>query len=102
MTGNPPATDLNGTIIVANRGLTIPERIGHPELEILLIGDDFKRISGAQGYVELTGRKFAVQEADGTYLARLENVSAGTYDAKIVLSREEYLCLLYTSDAADE
>ncbi len=91
MTGNPPATDLNGTIIVANRGLTIPERIGHPELEILLIGDDFKRISGAQGYVELTGRKFAVQEADGTYLARLENVSAGTYDAKIVLSREEYL-----------
>jgi hypothetical protein len=80
----------NASVIPVDLELVIEERMGSPDLTLRLLGEDSQGIPGASGRVEILGRAFPLEEEGGTYIARLVNISAGTYVARVDMSKDGY------------
>jgi hypothetical protein len=88
--GGGQVGQLNASINVPELNLKVEDRLGNPNLTILLLGDDSGFVPGARGNLSILGRTFNLEEGNGAYRARMKNISAGTYDVKVLMSKEGY------------
>lgn len=80
----------NARIRILDRNLTVSSRIADINLTFQLVDEDARMLTGAAGNVSVLGRLYTLREEDGSYSVHIDDISAGTQEIRVSMSKTGY------------